>query len=176
MSLDVLVPMLVGVALLGWACGMWTLRRSERWCSSCGRTLECPGCVRATAATRTRNARSKASGRQSGCQGRTRTIATLCGYGRGMWWLGGASCAGGCHESGKANETARPRLMVPVNWPQSHLFLIASQEPVLDSAAAKFELGAGLTARAGVLLTHPVDVAFCRIKLDPHLTRHALHG
>lgn len=47
MSLYVAVPVLVGVALLGWLSGLWTFKRSQRWCPACGRTLKCPDCHRA---------------------------------------------------------------------------------------------------------------------------------
>lgn len=34
----------LGSTLLGWVAGMWTFKRSQRWCPSCGDTLDCPGC------------------------------------------------------------------------------------------------------------------------------------
>src|SRR4051794_32034922 len=47
MSSYLLIPMLVGVALFGWVAGMWTHRRAERWCTSCGLELTCGPCQRA---------------------------------------------------------------------------------------------------------------------------------
>ncbi|MFB9234087.1 hypothetical protein ACFFWC_00825 [Plantactinospora siamensis] len=31
-------------ALLGWIAGMWTFKRSQRWCPTCGNALACPSC------------------------------------------------------------------------------------------------------------------------------------
>lgn len=39
-----LIPMLAGAILFGWVAGMWTRRRTERWCASCGSQLECGRC------------------------------------------------------------------------------------------------------------------------------------
>lgn len=47
MSLYLLIPMLAGVALFGWVAGMWTHRRAERWCVTCGSQLACLQCRRA---------------------------------------------------------------------------------------------------------------------------------
>jgi hypothetical protein len=46
MSSYLLILMLAGVALFGWAAGMWTHRRAERWCTSCGLELTCGPCQR----------------------------------------------------------------------------------------------------------------------------------
>ena len=46
MSLYLLIPMLAGVAVFGWIAGMWTLKRTERWCAACGSALECGRCQR----------------------------------------------------------------------------------------------------------------------------------
>lgn len=34
----------LGAALLGWVAGMWTFKRAQRWCPSCGDTLDCLNC------------------------------------------------------------------------------------------------------------------------------------
>ena len=47
MSLYLLVPMLIGVALLGWIAGMWTHRRAEHRCPVDGSRLTCAQCQRA---------------------------------------------------------------------------------------------------------------------------------
>jgi len=31
---------------LGWLAGMWTFRRTLRWCPVCGTVLGCPACAR----------------------------------------------------------------------------------------------------------------------------------
>jgi hypothetical protein len=49
MSLYLLIPMLAGIALLGWVAGMWTHKRSEHWCVACGSQLRCVHCLRAGA-------------------------------------------------------------------------------------------------------------------------------
>ena len=45
MPLDVAVPALIGIAILGWAAGMLTFRRSMSWCTECGETLACLRCA-----------------------------------------------------------------------------------------------------------------------------------
>jgi hypothetical protein len=35
-------------AIIGWIAGMYTLRRSQRWCPRCGDTLRCPMCATET--------------------------------------------------------------------------------------------------------------------------------
>jgi hypothetical protein len=47
MSPYFLIPMLTGVALLGWIAGMWTHKRADRWCPVDGSRLECVQCQRA---------------------------------------------------------------------------------------------------------------------------------
>lgn len=49
MSLYLLIPMLAGVAVFGWIAGMWTHKRAERWCATCGSRLTCGSCQRAEA-------------------------------------------------------------------------------------------------------------------------------
>lgn len=44
MSIYSLIPILAGVALLGWVAGMWTHKRAERWCMACGSHLICVQC------------------------------------------------------------------------------------------------------------------------------------
>lgn len=51
MPLDVAVPHLIGVAILGWAAGMLTFRRSMSWCTECSETLGCLRCARRTVDT-----------------------------------------------------------------------------------------------------------------------------
>ena len=31
--------------LLGWLAGLWTFRRTLRWCPRCGKTLSCSRCA-----------------------------------------------------------------------------------------------------------------------------------
>lgn len=40
-------------ATLGWIAGMWTLKRSQRWCPTCGDVLTCPSCRQAEYRSRT---------------------------------------------------------------------------------------------------------------------------
>ena len=47
MSLYLLIPMLVGVAVFGWVAGMWTRKRADQWCVACGWQLDCGRCQRA---------------------------------------------------------------------------------------------------------------------------------
>jgi hypothetical protein len=49
MSLYLLIPMLMGVAFLGWVAGLWTRKRSEHWCPVDGSQLRCIQCLRAGA-------------------------------------------------------------------------------------------------------------------------------
>jgi hypothetical protein len=49
MPLYLLIPMLAGVAMVGWVAGMWTHERAEQWCTVCGRQLDCGRCRRAEA-------------------------------------------------------------------------------------------------------------------------------
>jgi hypothetical protein len=47
LSLYLLLPTLLGVALLGWIAGMWTHKRAEHWCPVDGSQLGCLQCKRA---------------------------------------------------------------------------------------------------------------------------------
>jgi len=38
------IACLLGVAVLGWIAGMWTFRRSEKWCPVHGTKLTCAHC------------------------------------------------------------------------------------------------------------------------------------
>lgn len=48
MSIFVLLPALLVVALVGWVAGMWTHKRSLLWCAACGQQLQCVTCARRT--------------------------------------------------------------------------------------------------------------------------------
>jgi hypothetical protein len=46
------IALLLGVPVamtVGWAAGMWTRKRSDRWCGVCGSALNCPTCTSAGA-------------------------------------------------------------------------------------------------------------------------------
>ena len=49
MSIYVGIPVLLLAMGLGWVAGLWTRRRTNRWCAACGAVLTCRDCTRAGA-------------------------------------------------------------------------------------------------------------------------------
>jgi hypothetical protein len=47
MPLYLLIPAFAGLTLFGWIAGMWTHKRAEQWCATCGSHLTCGQCQRA---------------------------------------------------------------------------------------------------------------------------------
>ena len=49
MPIYVGIPLLLLTMGLGWVAGMWTKRRTNRWCAECGTVLTCRDCSSAGA-------------------------------------------------------------------------------------------------------------------------------